>query len=48
MDTTRRADIVWTEDEIAIFEKLKVRAEAQGKPVPEFVKAIVANYLRET
>jgi hypothetical protein len=44
----RRADIVWTEDEIAIFEKLKVRAEAQGKPVPEFVKAIVANYLRET
>jgi hypothetical protein len=44
----RRIDIVWTEDEVTIFEQLKVRAEAQGQPVPEFVKVIVANYLRES
>jgi hypothetical protein len=44
----RRADIVWTEGEVATFDLLKARADAQNEPLPEYVKAIIQEHLKET
>jgi hypothetical protein len=44
----RQADIVWTEDEVATFEQLRLRAEERNEAVPDFVKAIIQDYLEET
>lgn len=43
----RRLDVVWTEDETVIFEKLKRRADVGNEPLPDYVKAIVKDYLQE-
>jgi len=42
----RRLDIVWTEDEIEIYESLRKRAESVEEPLPEYVKAILARHLK--
>jgi hypothetical protein len=44
----RRADIVWTEDEVATYERLRALADATNEPLPEFVKAVIQEYLKET
>lgn len=36
----RRLDIVWDSDEVEVYEKLK--AYSEGEPMPEYVKAILA------
>ncbi len=41
----RRLDIVWKEDEVALFEQLKNRSDLSGDQMPDFVKKIVARYL---
>ncbi|MEW6403731.1 MAG: HNH endonuclease signature motif containing protein [Chloroflexota bacterium] len=37
----RRTDIVWQDDEVQVYERLKDRAEQNQTPIPEFVKKAV-------
>jgi hypothetical protein len=41
----RRIDIVWTEREVEVFEKLKDRAEETNKSMPDYVKAVIREHL---
>ncbi len=41
----RRADIVWEEEEVQIYEKLKRQAEQNSSPLPEFVKKVVKRFV---
>lgn len=41
----RRADIVWAEDEVQVYEKLKQQAEENSSPLPEFVKKVVKRFV---
>lgn len=41
----RRADIIWEEDEVQIYEKLKRQAEQNFSPLPEFVKKVVKQFV---
>lgn len=41
----RRLDVVWSEDEVQAYERLKQAALADATPLPEYVKTIVARYL---
>ena len=43
----RRADIVWEENEVQVYEKLKQQAEQNSSPLPEFVKRIVKKSVAE-
>lgn len=43
----RRLDIVWVEDEIDRYERLRQRAEELGRPVPDYVKAILEAHIME-
>jgi hypothetical protein len=43
----RRLDITWTEHEIAVYEKLKQRAEIAEESMPDYVKAVIRNHLGE-
>jgi len=38
---SRRIDLVWQGDEVAVYEKLKAAASELGKEVPEFVKEVL-------
>jgi hypothetical protein len=42
----RRLDVVWTEKEVEIYEKLRKRAESVEEPLPEYVKAVLALHLK--
>lgn len=44
----RRVEVVWSEDEINEYERLKRQAEACGEPVPDYVKSIIKRHLGET
>jgi hypothetical protein len=41
----RQIDLTWQGDETTIYEQLKAEAHAQGKPLPDFVKEILAQAL---
>lgn len=41
----RRMDLVWTEKEIQIYEKLKKVAQQSGKALPDYVKTIIKKNL---
>jgi hypothetical protein len=41
MQQVRRVDLLWTEDDVKIYEVLKQRAISLGKEIPEFVKEII-------
>jgi hypothetical protein len=41
MRQVRRVDLLWTEEDIEIYEALKQRAISLGKEIPEFVKEII-------
>lgn len=43
----RRIDIVWSEDEIQLYEQLKHRAIQSGETMPDYVKKIVSQFLDE-
>ena len=43
----RRLEIVWSEHEVEIFDKLKHRAETMDEEVPDYVKAIIQRHLTE-
>ncbi len=43
----RRLDIVWTEDEVRYYETMKERAEALGKPMPDYVKAVLETHISQ-
>lgn len=43
----RRADIVWEEDEVLVYEKLKQQAKRNSSPLPEFVKKVVKKFVEE-
>jgi hypothetical protein len=43
----RRLDIVWSEEEIAVFERLQQKAQQLGKEVPEYVKAVLRQHVEE-
>jgi hypothetical protein len=41
----RRADILWNEDEVEAYERLKQSAQQNQTPIPEHVKAILKGHL---
>lgn len=43
----RRLDIVWSEEEIAVFERLQQKAQQLGGEVPEYVKAVLRRHVEE-
>jgi hypothetical protein len=43
----RRADILWNEDEVKAYERLKKSARRNHAPIPEHVKKIIENYLKD-
>lgn len=42
----RRADILWNEDEVKAYERLKKSARRNQSPIPEHVKRIIESYLK--
>jgi hypothetical protein len=42
----RRVDILWTEDEVSAFERLKAAAQQNQVPVPDYVKKIIDAHLK--
>lgn len=47
MQTVRRIEIVWTDDEIAQYERLKARADANHETLAQFIKAVLARHFRD-
>lgn len=45
MRQARRADILWTGDEVAIYDRLKKRTEELQKDIPAFIKEIVERHV---
>lgn len=43
----RRLDVVWSEDEIEMYERLKERAERTRETMPGYVKSIIRKHLRK-
>ena len=43
----RRADILWNEDEVEAYERLKQSARRNQTPIPEYVKIIIGKHLPE-
>jgi hypothetical protein len=41
----RRMDIIWEENEIMVYERLKQLAQENKFPIPDFVKQIIAKHL---
>ncbi len=44
----RRIDLVWTKQEVPIFEELRRRAVARGENIPAYVKAALAKHVRNS
>jgi hypothetical protein len=44
----RRLDVVWTEQEVADYERLRQEAERSAEPMPDFVKAVLNRHLNST
>ena len=45
--TARRLDVLFTGDEVAIYERMKARAAEEGVAVPEFVKHVLGKIFRQ-
>ena len=45
MRPIRRADIVWTDEEVEVYEKLKRKTNQLQKKIPGYVKEIIAQHL---
>ncbi|MEW5986543.1 MAG: hypothetical protein AB1791_07925 [Chloroflexota bacterium] len=43
----RRTDLMWDEDEVEVYEKLKQAAAGRQSLIPEYVKDIIAKHLGE-
>ncbi len=43
----RRIDVVWDDDEIQDYERLKKEAQNNASPMPDYVKKIINKYLKE-
>lgn len=43
----RRTDILWDEDEVELYEKLKASAVQNDFPIPEYVKKVVEKHFRK-
>ena len=43
MRQIRRADIIWTEQEVEMYEKLKRKTIELQKNIPDYVKEIIRN-----
>ncbi|HLB12215.1 MAG TPA: HNH endonuclease [Dehalococcoidia bacterium] len=41
----RRLDLVWAEHEVAVYERLKDRAQYAHQPMPEYVKRVLKKHL---
>lgn len=41
----RRLDLVWTEEEVALYERLRLRAEQRHETMPDYVKAVLEKHL---
>jgi hypothetical protein len=44
----RRIDLIWQENEVGTYEKLKAEADALGKEIPAFVKEILEQALKQS
>lgn len=44
----RRTDILWDENEVGLYEKLKVLAIQKQFPIPEYVKKVIEKYFGKT
>lgn len=44
----RRTDILWNENEVQLYEKLKASATKNQFPIPEYVKQVMAKHLVTT
>lgn len=47
MRPTRRLDVVWTEGETEIYDRLKERSQQAREPLPDYVKQILREHLDE-
>ncbi|MEH2312335.1 MAG: HNH endonuclease [Nostoc sp.] len=47
MQQVRRIDLMWQEDNIEIYEKLKQQAVRLNKEIPEFIKEIIEREIRQ-
>jgi hypothetical protein len=45
MRQIRRADIIWTEKEVEMYEKLKRKTWELQKNIPDYVKEIIRNHV---
>ena len=45
MRDLRRVDLVWTEEEIAVYEQFKARAVKNGISLPDYLKSILRDHL---
>jgi len=45
MRQIRRADIIWTEQEVEIYDKLKQKTGALQRDIPDYVKEIIRNHI---
>ena len=43
----RRADLVWTDQEVQVYDKIKVLAQSSREPLPEFMKQLLARCVRQ-
>lgn len=43
----RRTDILWNENEVQVYEKLKKLAAQNESPIPEYVKKVITKHLRK-
>lgn len=44
----RRLDVVWTEHETRVYEKLKQHVQALDESMPDYVKAVIKKHLEHT
>jgi hypothetical protein len=47
MRQIRRVDIIWSGDEVNVYENLKKRTHELQKNIPDFIKEIIEQYLPE-
>lgn len=44
LQPVRRLDVIWTDEEITVYDALKQQAESIDEPMPDYVKAILKKY----
>jgi hypothetical protein len=47
MRQIRRMDIVWSEDEVKLFDRVKQLATIQTSPLPDYVKKVLVKHVKE-